>query len=182
MASAARTHTRHSEAPGASRDAAPHASSSQPLALPPSTGPGAAGIWSVRDRATSTATSPGCSVPRVQPPHSASMRAPRAQRPGGGYRRVLAAGQGHHHVAHPLSAHGHTLTCSCSTQTGTRWDPAPQQDSGWRGQVGAPRWVRWGSRHLGELVEQGWAPVTAEESSREVLPLGATQIHPHPQP
>lgn len=58
VASAARTHTRHSEAPGASRHVAPRAGSTQPHALPPSTGPRAAGICSVRDRATSTATCP----------------------------------------------------------------------------------------------------------------------------
>ena len=125
----------------------PRAGSTQPRALPPSTGPRAVGMWSVRDRAASTAPCPRLLCAQNTPPTLGQREG--TQGPETWERLLWGSGCWPRPPAraHPLCAHGHALTHSCSTQKGTRWDSAPQQDSGQRGPGGAPRWALLGSWH-----------------------------------
>ena len=118
-----------------------------PSTLLPSTGPRAVGMWSVRDRAASTAPCPRLLCAQNTPPTLGQREG--TQGPETWERLLWGSGCWPRPPAraHPLCAHGHALTHSCSTQKGTRWDSAPQQDSGQRGPAGAPRWALLGSWH-----------------------------------
>ena len=180
MASAARTHGRHSEAPGASQDTAPRAGSTQPRALPPSTGPRAVGIWSVRDRATSTASCPRLLCAQNTPPTLCQREVTQGPETWGRLLRGSGCWPRPPARAHPLCAHGHTLTRSCSTQTGTRWDSAPQQDSGQRGQAGAPRRAHLGSRHWENLWSKARPQRPLRSLPGEFCPRSYKDAHPRP--